>query len=798
MDHPGPADRRPEPVPLLPLLDRDWSGPRLPAPLTSFVGREREIAAIGSLLRGPAVRLVTLTGPGGVGKTRLALRVSEAVAGNYPDGVWLVVLAPIREPDLVVSAIAEALGLRELGARDPAAVVRDHLAGRRALLMLDNVEHLLAAVPTVAALLTDCPDLTVLATSRIRLRLSGEYVRAVPPLGLVSEEGGTGEAGAPLPEAVRLFIERAQTAAPELAPTAADDQATVVICRRLDGLPLAIELAAARVRHLPPSILLGRLERRLPLLTGGPRDAPARQQTLLDTITWSYELLSPVEQTLLRRLSVFVGGCTLEAVEVVAGGGGSDDALEGVGALADHSLLQRAFGPDGEPRWAMLETVREFAAERLVEAGEEAVIGDRHLTWCVVTVETAWPPRSAAPADDRSVPRLDAERDNLRAGLARALATGAADAALRLAGGLAEFWYLRGDFAEARAWLSRVLAIPGGDPRPRAIALYGASMLATAQGDLVDAHRLAENVLALAVEHGDQLDRLRAHWTLSMVASRRWDAPGQAEHATAAVALGREVGDVNWLGYATCQLGEATRTQGDLPRAIEMFEESLQLFDSVGDRWGAMNAAIGLAVALHASNEPEQAAPLFARGLALGRNLASPWGIAQGMIGLGAVVAGVGRSETAARLLGASEAFREPMGYHFVRDVAVLRDRTTDTARAALGEAAFAAAWAAGHALPRDAGIDEAFSSQTDTVESLAPDYPAVTLGLTRREREVLELLAAGRSNAEIADALFISPKTVGVHVGNLLPKLGVPSRAAAVAYAHTHGLVRREPSSTT
>ncbi|CAA9520147.1 MAG: hypothetical protein AVDCRST_MAG73-127, partial [uncultured Thermomicrobiales bacterium] len=342
MADPTPATpSRAQPVPLAPRPDQDRTGARLPAPLTSFVGREREIETVAALLRREGVRLVTLTGPGGVGKTRLAVRVAEEVAGEYPDGVVFVALAPVQDPELVLSAIAQVLGVRETGDQSLAERLAGALHERRLLLVLDNFEQVIDTGPQIARLVAACPRLTALVTSRVVLRLSGEHDVSVQPLPLPEADS---EAMTAETDAVRLFLARARAARAGFVPTDADTIAVAAICRRLDGLPLAIELAAARVAHLPPAALLARLEQRLPLLTGGPRDAPLRQQTMRDAIAWSYDLLPAEEQALFRRLAVFAGGFTLDAAEAVAG----DAALsvfDALCALVDASLVQRADGP---------------------------------------------------------------------------------------------------------------------------------------------------------------------------------------------------------------------------------------------------------------------------------------------------------------------------------------------------------------------------------------------------------------------------------------------------------------------
>jgi predicted ATPase len=444
---PLPADRsQPEMTPAV----RDRFVPSVPTPLTSFVGRERELAALTTLARRDDVRLVTLTGPGGVGKTRLALRAADLLAPAFADGAAVVELASVADPDLVAPAVARALGITDAGERPLAARLAGALRNRSLLLVLDNFEQVVDAAPAVAALLASCRGLKVLATSRAPLRISGEQDVPVPPLGLP-------EASAPLDrlaeaEAVRLFVARARAADPAFVLTAEDGRAIASICARLDGLPLAIELAAAKTRLLPPSALLARLESRLPLLAGGPREAPARLRTMRDAIAWSHDLLSAEDRALYRRLAVFVGGFTLAAVEAIAVGL-AGDALVGVEALADQSLVRRIEVVAGEPRFAMLETVREFGLERLAESGEHDAVRDAHAAWCLALAEAAAPDLIAGRDLVRWLSRLDAELDNLRAALAWFDRLGKHTELLRLLAAIEEYWTARPYHAEVRRWL---------------------------------------------------------------------------------------------------------------------------------------------------------------------------------------------------------------------------------------------------------------------------------------------------------------------------------------------------------
>jgi predicted ATPase len=417
----------------------------LPSRLTSFIGREREVRAARELLLRDGVRLVTLTGPGGTGKTRVALQTTAEVLDAFEDGVVFVELAPIAAPTLVVPTVAQAVGVRDAGNRPAMEALEAYLRDRRLLLLLDNFEQVVAAAPDIARLLAACPGLKVLVTSRAPLHLSGEHEYPVPPLPLpiVGDPGSTAELAAN--PAVALFVQRAQEVRPDFGLTDENAATVAEVCRRLDGLPLAIELAAARIKLLPPRELLARLERRLPLLTGGPRDAPERQRTLRDAIAWSHDLLDDVEQVLFRRLSVFVGGCSIQAAGgvCVADADLGFDVLDGVASLLNKSLLRREDGPGGEPRFSMLETVREYALERLEACGETTAIRRRHAEFFLDLAERIevelWGPDQSALLD-----RCEAEHDNFRAVLA--WTQGAGDdpvTALRLAAGLAQFWNIR-------------------------------------------------------------------------------------------------------------------------------------------------------------------------------------------------------------------------------------------------------------------------------------------------------------------------------------------------------------------
>ncbi|MGH2601674.1 MAG: ATP-binding protein, partial [Dehalococcoidia bacterium] len=484
-------------------------GANLPQPLTALVGREADVAMVRARLLDEGVRLLTLTGPPGVGKTRLAIEVAAGLREHFSDGVALVELAPLLTAEAVLPAIARALGMQDVEGIPPLEALQERLRSRHVLLVLDNLEHVLAAAPGIAALLESCPRLTALVTSRAALRVRGEREFVVAPLALPlvvessGESDGRGAEGGfetrPYASpAVALFVERAAAVRPGFARTVENAATIAEICRRLDGLPLALELAAARVRVLSPDALLSRLASRLSLLTEGARDLPARQQTLRGAIAWSYELLTPAEQALFRQLAVFVGGCTLDAATAVCDADGNlgPEVLEGVTSLLDKSLLTQSEGPDGEPRFGMLETVREFALVALDAADESDILRRRHAEYCASLAAEA--KAGFASADARAwLLRLDGELHNLRSALDWCLAEDEIELATGVLEPIRVYWQARGLVGEARRWAEELLGPPESGTRPasRARLLRIAGVMAQIQGDMTTAReRLAESV----------------------------------------------------------------------------------------------------------------------------------------------------------------------------------------------------------------------------------------------------------------------------------------------------------------
>jgi predicted ATPase/DNA-binding CsgD family transcriptional regulator len=685
----------------------------VPTAATPLIGREDESRTVVTMLGRPDVRLVTLTGPGGVGKTRLAQQVAADVAAASAGGVWFVPLAAARDPAAVVTTVAQILGLRDMGGRSIEDRLIDFLRAQQCLLVLDNFEQILDAAPVMADLIGACSQLKVLVTSRFVLHLSGEYDFPVQPLAVPTNAGAGSVSELASFESVRLFVARAQAAKPTFSLTASNAPIIAAICARLDGLPLAIELAAARITVLPPSAILSRLEVRLPLLTGGPRDLPARLRTMRDAIAWSYDLLTDEERTVFRHLAVFRGGFSLDAAEALCPST-IPSAFEVVASLVDKSLLRQEERED-EPRYRMLETVREFGLEQLVREGEEDAAREAHVAYFLVLAEEA-APGLRRPAVAAWLDRLETERDNLRAALDRAITVGKVEVFLRLAIALWWFWRIRGPVSEGRAWMERFLI------------------------------------------HADDLP-----------------------------AEGR--------GWALCILGDSVGVQGDHVLAVTLKDEALRLARGAGSPRLLLWALGNRAVTAMTQGDDERARELLEEAWALPADTSeSPWNLealdVRAVVpdNLGTISCRAGDPERAARLCGAADVLLDAIGVTLAPAGQAAYIRAVAAARSALGETRFAGLRAEGRSL-----TPERILAEGETSFSVAPlsrkPHAGVSTGLSAREIEVLRLLAAGRSNQEIADELFISRRTATTHVTHIFEKLGVGSRAEATALAVRHGL---------
>jgi predicted ATPase/class 3 adenylate cyclase len=721
-----------------------------------IVGREKELREISQLFGSDDVRLLTLTGPGGAGKTRLALQTGAELLDGFRSGVFFVSLAPIADEDLLVSTIAQALAIREIAGEDLATTLSAYLSDKQMLLVLDNFEQIVGAAPAIAKLLEAAPELRNLVTSRERLRLSAEHVYEVPPLMLpdaTQEDLGT----LLETDAIALFVARAEAVTPDFVLTQENAASVVAICRRLEGLPLALELAAARIAALSPSALLSRLSGRLALLTGGARDTDERHQTLRNTIEWSYDLLEAPEQQLLRRLAVFVDGCRLDGTEAVCNPDPGDvTALDGLQSLVDKSLLRNRPDSDGEPRFWMLETIREYASERLAKSGEAEVIARRHAEHFLELAERAeadlWGQQT-----DVWLPRLDPEEANFRAALGWALAQDEAEVAVRLAGSLFPFWEIRARQGEARAWLSQALALDGAVPPSfRAKALVAAGRATAWHGDLGAAIALLEEAAELSRQLGD----LEGVGRCLGFIGHGLLFTGNAERANAvldeAVDLARNTAEPHSLARAIYNSAFAAVEQRDFDRACELFEESALIGRSEGTKLHEASCLVHLGYTLTLAGDYERAAALLDEGVALftelgettwtqvafryqgllalldgrideakpllraslmkGREQAPQWEVAHWIEELAAVAAAKGETLRAAQLWGATDALFERLGLAILEENRQVRERFRDDVQELPDSDSRGEAWAQGHAMTLEQAVAYALTGEAVAV----------------------------------------------------------------------------------
>ena len=725
----------------------------LPVQRTGFVGRQKEVTAARELLLREDVRLVTVTGPGGIGKTRLAVQVASELVERFPGGIHFVPLSHVRDPDLIGAIIVQALGIREAGGKSTLEVLKQNLQDSLSaptLILLDNFEHLAGAAPTVAEFLAMGANLKILVTSRAALHVYGEHEFSVPPLALPDSQSLPSIEALSQYSAVALFVERARAAKPDFELTRENASAIAEICARLDGLPLAIELAAARIKVLSPTSMRARLAGRLQLLTGGARDLPQRQQTLRAAIDWSYDLLNPSEQKLFRRLSVFAGGCTLEGVEAVCDTR-SDldlDLLDGMASMVGKSLLQQVDLAQGESRFVMLQTIREYALEELQASGEEGQVKRAHAAYCLVLAEEGAGEQSGTEGTEW-LELFKIEHDNFRAALEWLTETRDSDWGLRLGAALFRFWEVAEYLAEGRGWLGKLLKLAGGatPTKARNRALFAAGVLAAEQGDYPSGNALLRESLDIARQLQDSQGAAVSLNALAVITRDRGDVMAARSLFEENLTLWRELGDRKAEARSLSNLASVVKLQGDYARARSLYAEALAIFQALGDPIGVAWSTNYQGDVARDQGDSAAARTLYGQSLAMFRELGDPWGIAGTLADLGNLAReekdyaaansqyresikffqelahkrGIARllecfacsaaaqleAERSLRLAGTAAALRQNIGAPLTPAEQAKLEASLDSARQSLSNTAGTTAWLEGWALPVEKVVEE-------------------------------------------------------------------------------------------